>query len=117
MSAAYYFKLESLSRYCCARLSATVNGTNVVALYQLAAKYAAHYLAEYIHGYLLQNFVQLLSNNDSVRQLLFGTGFSSINQERDLIGQLLRTLQERIKDKNHVARSGHNRMARNYSVF
>lgn len=53
---------------------------------------------EYCQGFLLQNMVNLLSYNDSVKRLLFAKKIPN----HDVLNGLLATLQERLTLKKNI---------------
>ncbi|KAK8763837.1 hypothetical protein V5799_033558 [Amblyomma americanum] len=91
LTAATFFQLDGLVRFCEARCSKCVDLDNVVATYVHAKVYNAVQLLEYCQGFLLQNLVALLSYDDGVRKLLFGKRLHN----HDVLSGLLLTLQAR----------------------
>lgn len=95
LTAATFFQLDGLVRFCEARCSKCVDLDNVVATYVHAKVYNAVQLLEYCQGFLLQNLVALLSYDDGVRKLLFGKRLHN----HDVLSGLLLTLQARVKQR------------------
>uniref|UniRef100_A0AAR5P742 BTB domain-containing protein n=2 Tax=Dendroctonus ponderosae TaxID=77166 RepID=A0AAR5P742_DENPD len=93
MTAANFFQLDGLLRYCESRCAAMVALDNVVSMYIHAKVYNALRLLEYCQGFLLQNMVALLTYDDSVKRLLFAKKLPN----HDVLAGLLLTLQNRIK--------------------
>lgn len=117
MAAASFFQLGPLLRYTEARCSALLDAENIVAMYihskvkfkkVLLHKnkikfivlfvsnhfkvYNALHLLQYCQGYLLQNMVELLTYDDSVKRLIFAKKLPN----HDVLSGLLATLQHRI---------------------
>ncbi|XP_026479832.1 ankyrin repeat and BTB/POZ domain-containing protein 2-like [Ctenocephalides felis] len=92
MAAASFFQLGPLLRYTEARCSALLDTENVVAMYIHSKVYNALHLLQYCQGYLLQNMVELLTYDDSVKRLLFAKKLPN----HDALSGLLTTLQHRI---------------------
>ncbi|XP_064480369.1 ankyrin repeat and BTB/POZ domain-containing protein 2-like [Ornithodoros turicata] len=95
MTAANFFQLDGLVRFCESRCSQYVDLDNIVSMYIHAKVYNAVQLLEYCQGFLLQNLVALLTYDDSVRKLLFGKRLHN----HDVLSGLLLTLQARIKHR------------------
>ncbi|XP_011500686.1 PREDICTED: ankyrin repeat and BTB/POZ domain-containing protein 2 isoform X2 [Ceratosolen solmsi marchali] len=93
MAAANFFQLDGLLRFCEAQCSAMVDLDNIVSMYIHAKVYNAVQLLEYCQGFLLQNMVELLTYDDSVKRLLFAKKLPN----HDVLAGLLLTLQARIK--------------------
>lgn len=101
LTAATFFQLDGLVRFCEARCSKCVDLDNVVATYVHAKVYNAVQLLEYCQGFLLQNLVALLSYDDGVRKLLFGKRLHN----HDVLSGLLLTLQARVKQRVAMSKS------------
>jgi ankyrin repeat/BTB/POZ domain-containing protein 2 len=112
MSAANYFQLDGLLRYCELRSSNYVNLDNVVSIYIHAKVYNAVQLLEYCQGFILQNLVALLTYDDAVRKLIFGKKLHN----HDVLSGLLFTLQSRIKDRQSPPKN-HYLMKRNQPII
>ncbi|KAG0415898.1 hypothetical protein HPB47_006926 [Ixodes persulcatus] len=105
MTAATFFQLDGLVRFCEARCSKSVDLDNVVATYVHAKVYNAVQLLEYCQGFLLQNLVALLTYDDGVRKLLFGKRLHN----HDVLSGLLLTLQARVKQRGAHSKALHKR--------
>lgn len=101
LTAATFFQLDGLIRFCEARCSNCVDLDNVVATYVHAKVYNAVQLLEYCQGFLLQNLVALLSYDEGVRKLLFGKRLHN----HDVLSGLLLTLQARVKQRVAMSKS------------
>lgn len=95
MAAANFFQLDGLLHYCEIRCAELINPETIVSYYIHAKVYSAKHLLVFCEGFILQNLVDLLTFDDSIKRLIFGKKF----QNHDVITGLQRTLQDRIKQK------------------
>ncbi|CAB0038726.1 unnamed protein product [Trichogramma brassicae] len=95
MAAANFFQLDGLLRFCEIETTKILDLDNVVSIYIHAEIYNAVRLLEYCQGFLLQNFVTLLTCNESVKRLLFSKKLPN----HDVLSGLLATLQRRVRAK------------------
>ncbi|CAG2171457.1 unnamed protein product [Oppiella nova] len=100
MSAAAYFQLDGLLRYCSRRCCDCVSEDSVVSLYMNAIQYNALELMQFCQKYMLENLVPLLERDPQISQLLFqGSSKVNITNKPDHLSALLFTLQQRCRDR------------------